>query len=76
MKREWVTRRVRAYNVKPGDVVRCFDAKRFREVLLTVHWVKDTDSDTVDIGFRRKTFGWRLKRLSYVRVRRREAASA
>jgi hypothetical protein len=71
---EWVTKTVRAYNVLAGDVVDVFDAKKHRAVKLTVQWVDDSEErgepGKVDIGFRRKTFGWRLERLKLVRVRR------
>lgn len=68
--REWSTRQVRAYNVKPGDVLSCFDTKRFREVKLTVSWVDDKGAE-VWVGFRKRLVGWRLARMRLIRVRRR-----
>lgn len=70
---EWVTKRVRAYNVRAGDVVDVWNLKRQRPGKLTVQWVDARAADRVDIGFRRRLFGWRLKRNQLVRVRRREA---
>jgi hypothetical protein len=65
----WSTRRVRAYNLEPGDVLSCFDTKRMREVKLTVSWVQDKGAE-VWVGFRKRLFGWKLARARLIRVRR------
>jgi len=77
--REWVTRSVRAYNVKPGDVVEFYDSKRHKVVRKTVASVTEADDPEVDsvlIRFRQRCrYGLMMKRLSLVRVRRLEGSA-
>ena len=72
----WTTKSVRAYNLKKGDVLDCYDSKRRRAVKLTVQWVDPQNAldDLVHVGFRRRAFGWKLKRMQIIRVRRLIAA--
>lgn len=67
----WETKRVRAYNLKPGDMIRCWNTKTQKEMSLTVHWVDDK-GDEVFVGFRRRMWGWILKRHQLMRIRRRD----
>ena len=77
MKRKRVTKQVRAYNVRPGDVIEAFDSKSCRVVRLTVAWCGSSPPEAapghVDIGFRRQLFGYRRPRMSIVRVLRVES---
>lgn len=70
--REWRTRRVRAYNLKSGDVLAFLDIEKLKEVRRTVARVSPSvdSSDNVDIHFRRWRWGLQMKRAALVRIRR------
>jgi hypothetical protein len=70
--RVWRTRRVRAYNLKSGDVLAFLDIKKLKEVRRTVARVAPSfeSSDNVDIHFRRWRWALQMKRAALVRIRR------
>lgn len=74
--KRWETRQVRAYNVKPGDVIGFFDIKRRVEVRKTVNLVENDRNyeDHVVIRFRRgrgiTTWGLSIPRMKLMRIRR------
>lgn len=70
----WGTRQVRAYNLKPGDVIPFFNLKTLREVRRTVAGIEPEGDDQIIIRFRRwrPTLGMLVKRTSLMRVRRLE----
>lgn len=70
--RQWETRQVRAYNLKPGDVMSFLNMKRRAEERRTVASVVESETwpGDVEIRFRRWRWGLHLKRTMLVRVRR------
>lgn len=77
MKREWVTKRVRAYNLKPGDVIEFLDRRNLKTVKRTVAAIEDEridDTDHAVIKFRRCRWGLVAKRTELIRVRRLTAS--
>lgn len=68
----WETKRVRAWNLKSGDVMSFFDTKRMREMRKTVDSVTPSTEwpGDVEIRFRRWRWGMHLKRTHIMRIRR------
>jgi hypothetical protein len=73
--RAWETRHVRAWNVKPGDVLSFFDTKTLKEVRKTVRDVIPSEEypDYVQISFRKVPWVLHQKRNRSIRVRRLES---
>lgn len=76
--KEWRSRNVRAWNLKPGDVISFLDRKRMQEVKRTVDDIEPEGDDQIIIRFRRwrPTLGLLVKRTMIMRIRRCEAVSA
>lgn len=74
MSKVWATVRVRAYNLRPGDVISFYDLRRHREVTRTVKEVaaegETGPAQYVVIRYRRCQWGQVAKRGRVVRVRR------
>lgn len=70
--RTWEIRQVRAWNLKPGDVIGFFDRKKFAELRRTVEAVEPEGHDQIIIRFRRwrPTLGLLVPRTKLIRVRR------
>jgi hypothetical protein len=73
-KKTWTTRRVRAWNVKPGDVIEVVSIARGKwwskprtveEVVPSTAWPGE-----IELHFRRWHMGWHCKRTALVSVRR------
>jgi hypothetical protein len=75
--KEWRSRNVRAWNLKPGDVISFLDRKRMREMKRTVDAIEPEGDDQIIIRFRRwrPTLGLFMKRTAIMRVRRYETAT-
>lgn len=72
MNREWTTRQVRAWNLKPGDVIGFLDRKRMKEVRRTVDHVEPSLEfpGDIEVHFRRWRWAMHLKRNMLMRIRR------
>ena len=71
----WETKRVRAYNLKPGDIVGFFDTKKRKEVSRIVTEVSPSPEfeGNVVIKFRRSRWALHVERTMLLRARRAQA---
>jgi hypothetical protein len=68
----WETKRVRAYNLKPGDVVEFLDTKKAKTVKRTVQDVVTSPEVEGNVVIKFRSYRWALhvERMMLVRTRR------